>query len=262
MKNFFIGLLVGAGAILPGVSSSVFLVVFGLYEKIINSILHFFKDFKNNFLFLFPLAVGGALSILLFSKVLLFAYEKYYIYTSYVFLGFILGSIPSVIKQSSINKPNFYHILCFIFSLVFSTYLVLIEKENNYNISSFSYWYLILVGLFMSCGIIIPGVSKTAILIILGFYSTYLSSISTLNFTILFPLGIGLLLGSIFFMYIMSFLFSNFKSYTYSLILGFVISSCFVILPDFSFNLEHFIGIILCFSSFYFVKKFEKINNT
>ena len=260
MKNFFIGMLIGAGAILPGISSGVFLVIFGLYEKIVDSILHFFKSIKKNFLFLCPIVLGALLSIFLFSKILLIAFEKYYIYTSYAFIGLILGSVPMIRKQAGISKINIIHAMCFILSFVFSIYLITLEKGNTFNISSFSYLYLLIAGFFMSAGIIIPGVSKTAILIMMGVYSSYLSAISTLNFGVLIPIGIGLILGGLIFMYGINFLFSHFKSYTYFLILGFVIGSCFVIYPGFIFNLEHLIAILIGFICFFFVNKLGKIN--
>lgn len=102
----------------------------------------------------------------------------------------------------------------------------------------------------MSAGIVIPGVSKTAILMMLGMYSDYLSAISNLNFAILIPIGIGLIIGAIIFMYIINFLFSHFKSYTYFLILGFVLGSVLVIFPGFSYSFECILGIlsaIFCF---------------
>ena len=262
MGNFFIGILIGIGAILPGVSSGVFLVVFGLYEKLIDSILHVFRDFKKNLLFLSPIFLGAILSIFLFSKLLLFVFEKYYIYTCYVFLGLILGSIPAIRKQSNIIKPNFLHIMCFILSFVSSIYLIVIEKGNTYNISAFSNIYLIFTGFAMSAGIIIPGVSKTAILMILGNYSNYLTAISTLNIEYLIPIGIGLILGGVFFMYIINYLFLHFKSYTYCFILGFVIGSCFIIYPGFSLDFEYIISILLGFICFCFVQKIEKFKNS
>lgn len=253
-------MLIGAGAILPGISSGVFLVIFGLYEKIVDSILHFFKSIKKNFLFLCPIVLGALLSIFLFSKILLIAFEKYYIYTSYAFIGLILGSVPMIRKRAGISKINIIHAICFILSFVFSIYLALIEKQNIYNTSSFSYFYLIVSGFLMSAGIIIPGVSKTAILMMLGIYTNYLTAISSLDFNFLFPICIGLALGSIIFMYGINFLFSHFKSYTYFLILGFVIGSCFVIYPGFIFNLEHLIAILIGFICFFFVNKLGKIN--
>lgn len=259
LKNFFIGILIGSGAILPGISSGVFCVIFGLYEKLIHSVLYFFKDIKNNFKFLFPIASGALISIFLLSHVLQLAFDKFNVITSYVFMGLILGSLPLIIKQSKVCKITLTHIMCFIITLLFSIYLVLLEHENLFTASTFSTSSLVLIGFLMSAGIIIPGVSKTAILMLLGIYSSYLSAIASLNFSILIPMGIGLFLGGFTFMFVINFLFSNFKSYTYFLILGFVVGSAFVLFPGFKFSPEYIGGIFSSVISFVVANKLSNL---
>lgn len=241
--------------------AGVFCVAFGLYEKLIDSFLHFFKNIKKNATFLLPIILGALVSIFLFSNFLQAAFDNFHIITSYAFIGLILGSVPIVFKQAEVSKITFSHIMCLILSFVFSVYLIVLEKNTIYSLSYFSNSYLILAGFLMSAGIVIPGVSKTVILMMLGIYSTYLSAISTLNFSILLPLGIGLILGSVIFMFLINFLFSYFKSYTYFLISGFVLSSVFVIFPGFSLSFENALGILvagLCFFIAYKLGKFEK----
>ena len=102
--NFLIGILMGFGAILPGVSSGVFCVIFGIYEKLVNSIINFFKDFKTNFLFLFPIGLGGIVGIILFGNVIKYFFSLYKFQSCYAFIGLILGTIPSLFKQASTNK--------------------------------------------------------------------------------------------------------------------------------------------------------------
>ena len=150
LKNFLVGILIGAGAILPGVSSGVFCVAFGLYEKLIDSCLHFFKNIKKNAAFLFPIILGALVSIFLFSNFLQFAFNNFYIITSYAFIGLILGSLPIVFKQSEVSKITFSHIMCLILSFVFSLYLIVLEQNTVYTISTFSNSYLILAGFLMS----------------------------------------------------------------------------------------------------------------
>ena len=79
MKNFLVGILIGIGAILPGVSSGVFCVIFGLYEKLLESVLHFFKDIYKNTIFLFPIISGAFVGIFLLSHVLQIAFNRFYI---------------------------------------------------------------------------------------------------------------------------------------------------------------------------------------
>lgn len=241
--------------------AGVFCVAFGLYEKLIDSFLHFFKNIKKNTTFLLPIILGALVSIFLFSNFLQAAFNNFYMITSYSFIGLVLGSIPIVFKQAEVSKITFSHIMCLILSLVFSIYLIVLEKNAIYSLSSFSNSYLILAGVLMSAGIVIPGVSKTVILMMLGIYSSYLRAISTLNFSILLPLGIGLILGSVIFMSLINFLFSHFKSYTYFLILGFVLGSILVIFPGFTLSFECILGMLLaglCFFLTYRLGKFEK----
>lgn len=239
----------------------VFCVAFGLYEKLIDSCLHFFKNIKKNTAFLLPIVLGALASIFVFSKFLQVAFDNFYTITSYAFIGLILGSVPIVFKQADVKKIIFPHIMCLILSFVFSIYLIVLENSAISSLTSFSNSYLVLSGFLMSAGIIIPGISKTVILMMLGVYSSYLAAISSLNFSVLIPLGVGLVLGSVIFMFIINFLFSYFKSYTYFLILGFVLGSVLVIFPGFSLSFENILGILLaglCFFLTYKLGKLEK----
>ncbi len=221
-----------------------------MYEKIVDSILHFFKDIKNNLKFLLPIAIGTFIGIFIFGNLLKIVFDRFYIETSFTFIGLILGSLKLVIKQANIKKITLLHILCMLITLSFSIYLVALE--NTLNIISYinSNSYLILAGALMSAGIIIPGVSKTVILMMLGLYEIYLSAISTLNLSILLPIGVGLFIGGTIFLFLINFLFKFVKSYTYFGIIGFILGSIFVIYPGFTFDIHGFISIALFFISF------------
>ncbi len=170
--------------------------------------------------------------------------------TSFTFIGLILGSLKLVIKQANVKKIRLTHILCLFMTLSFSIYLVTLE--NTLNITSYinSNSYLILAGVLISAGIVIPGVSKTVILMMLGLYEIYLSAISTLNLSILIPIGIGLFIGGTLFLFLINFLFKFVKSYTYFGIIGFILGSIFVIYPGFTFDMHGFISILLLIISF------------
>ena len=247
--NLFLkGILLGAGAILPGISSGVLCVVFGLYEPIINSILNFFKSIKKNFNFLFPLFFGIFIGIVVLGKVLKYLFFAYPMQIKYAFMGLIIGSIPPIINHS-IKKINFrpYYLLFTLVSFIIGISLVILEKNCDF-VSSISYNFIFLVfsGLIMSAGIIIPGISSTLILMILGIYESYLTAISTININFLFPLGLGIIIGSIFLMRLSKVLFNTFYAQTFFSILGFTLSSVFVLYPGFTFNLNGLIA-VLCF---------------
>lgn len=237
-----------------------FYAPFGLYEKLVNSILNFFKDIKKNFTFLFPICLGVFVGVFLFGNILKILFNKYYIPTSFAFIGLILGSIPLVVKQANVKKVTFLHILCMLVTFSFSLYLVALENNitNSLNINCNS--YLILAGVITSAGIIIPGVSKTVILMLLGIYEIYISAIASLNLSILIPIGIGFAIGGIIFLVLINFLFKIAKSYTYFAIIGFVLGSVFVIYPGFSFNTQGIISIVLLIVSFIAGIKLSNLN--
>lgn len=166
-KDFFIGILLGAGAILPGISSGVICVIFGIYDKLVNSIFGLFKDFKQNFIYLFPIALGGFIGVFSVGNILESLFDTYPIQTRFCFIGLILGSIPMLIKK--INSEHTFKLRYLLFAIFsfFIAYLLVI-LENKLNISNitteFSYHFLILAGILMSIGIVVPGVSNTLIL--------------------------------------------------------------------------------------------------
>ena len=231
---------------------------FGLYEKIIDSIIHFFKDIKNNLKFILPIAIGAFIGIFIFGNLLKIAFSKFYMEASFAFIGLILGSLKLVIKQADVKKITFTHILCLFLTFSFSLYLVALEKTLNIFSNNYSYSSLILAGVLMSAGIVIPGISKTVILMMLGLYEIYLSAISSLNLEILFPLGIGLVIGGIIFLLLINFLFKYVKSYTYFGIIGFILGSALVIYPGFTFDIHGIISIVLLILSFIIALKLSK----
>lgn len=249
LLNILIGILIGAGAILPGISSGVFCVIFGIYEKLINSIVTFFSDFKQNIKFLLPLGIGGIIGVIFFSKIISYFFTNYNMQASFVFIGLILGTIPSLFKQASTNKfLSAKHILIFIFSFLIGIGLIIIEKNFNFNINGFNSQNLLLLiisGFIMSVGIIVPGISNTILLMLIGIYSTYLEAISSVNLSILIPMGIGILVGSLLWIYIMKVLLKKHHTATFYSIIGFTLGSIFVLYPGFSFNMNGIISILL-----------------
>lgn len=281
MVSFFTsivkGIAIGAGAILPGISSGVLCVIFGIYEELVNSILGFFKDMKKNFLFLLPIGIGIFIGVVLFGNLLKYLFLHYEMQTKFAFIGLILGSIPLLFKEAKKenvtysdvflrNKKreeksnNFSSFFCLLLAFTFASYLLYLENHFvvSNSCSSFPTLYLILSGFLMSAGIIIPGVSSTIILTMLGVYSVYLNAISLLNLSILIPMGIGLLLGSALFMILIQFLLKHYHKQTFYAIIGFVLGSVFVLYPGIRFDMTGIFSIILFIISFFIVFSFEK----
>lgn len=255
--NLLKGFALGAGCIVPGISSGVLCVIFGIYDKLVNSILNIFKDFKKNFIFLFPIFIGIGIGVFVFGNILKYLFANHESTIKFAFAGLILGSIPSLIKSSNKDKGFRLHYLLYTISTFFiSIFLIMLENNINYfgNIDA-NFLFLFTSGFFMSIGVVVPGVSSTIILMVLGVYSLYLESISLLNLSVLLPMGIGLICGCIVFLNIINF-FMN-KSYVQTMysIIGFVIGSIFILLPE-NYN---FINIIFFVLSLLISLSFEKI---
>ncbi len=253
LTNCLKGIAIGSGAILPGISSGVFCVIFGIYEKLLNSILNFFSDIKNNFKFLFPILLGSILGIVLFSNILNYCLYQFPIQTKSIFIGLILGSIPTLLKQ--INKKQAFkpcYWLFFLLALFIGISCIFLENTLAIkSLENVSFFYLIICGFFMSFGIVVPGVSSTIILMLLGVYSIYLSSVSSIYLPILIPICIGIIIGGFCFMKLTKFLLEYFYASTFYCIVGFTVGSIFVLLPTFSCFLDVIIGSLSCFLRIY-----------
>lgn len=161
LKNILTGLLIGSGAILPGISSGVILVSLGLYEKLLNSVLSFLSNVKDNLKLIVPIILGCILGVILFGNILNTYYIRYPNISKFCFIGLILGTIPSVIKTANSHSKyiKFKNIMLSFISFLITMFMILVEKNTTNNlttISQYSYFYLILSGFLMSIGIVIP----------------------------------------------------------------------------------------------------------
>lgn len=259
LLNCLKGITIGAGAILPGISSGVFCVIFGIYEKLLDSILNFFCDIKNNFKFLLPIMIGSVLGIILLGNLLNYCLYQFPIQTKSLFIGLILGSIPTLVKEIHTKekfKPS--NLIYFSVALLIGIICIFLENSlNTYTSENVTFPYLILCGFCMSVGIVVPGVSSTIILMLLGVYGIYLNSVSSLYFPVLIPIGIGVILGGFCFMKLTKYLLDCFYVPTFYCIIGFTVGSIFVLLPAFSSIIDVIIGILSTFLGFFLASAFE-----
>lgn len=251
-SNFFVGILIGCGAILPGVSSGVFCVIFGIYEKLVNSILNFFKDLKNNLSFLLPIGIGSFIGVVLFGNIIKYFFNTFRMPACFAFMGLILGTIPALFSEATCNNKCicFKKLLPMFLSFFVGIALIIIENKFNfdytiYNIAS-NPIYLIFAGFIMSIGIVVPGISNTILLMCLGVYPTYISAIASVDLSILIPMGIGILIGSLIWLKLINFLLTKYHSATFLSIIGFTLGSVFVLYPGFTFDIVGLIS-IFCF---------------
>ncbi len=150
--NCLKGIAIGSGAILPGISSGVFCVIFGIYEKLLDSILNFFCDTKKNLKFLFPIFLGIGFGILLFGNILNYCLYQFPLPTKSIFIGLILGSIPSLVKEIN-RKEKFksFYLLFFLLALLIGIGCIFLETSLKIpSFENINFAYLILCGFLMS----------------------------------------------------------------------------------------------------------------
>lgn len=253
IKEFISGIIVGIAKIIPGLSGAVVMISFNLYDKAIRAITNFFDDVYKNFIFLFNLGVGVIVGIVMFSKVVSFFINNYYVYTVSLFVGLIMGGIPIIFRKVNKCKSNY---LILILSFIIITLLSFFGIDNNYIIKNNFTDIIIffIAGILEAVGSVLPGISSTALLMIVGVYDIYISSISNIfnisNFysslRFLIPFSFGLLFGIIFITLIINYLFKHFYQYTFSFIIGVSLSSLFLLLIKVLININNVYCFMFC----------------
>lgn len=260
--NFLKGFIIGLGSIAPGISGGSLAVMFGVYERITSLITNVFYNLKHNFNFYLSVGAGGCIGVLLFSRVIEYLFMNYEAEVKYLFIGLMVGTFPSLIKIANKNGFKKIYIPILILSLAGTMLITLIEKSSAHVFEGYtSFPWLVFYGGVLGFGTIIPGVSASFILMYLGVYETVLGSISNIDISLLFPLGIGFTLTVFAFAKLMQYLLKKAYGYTYYIILGFVVGSIISIFPGFELNLKYlfcmFLFLLGCCSSYY-LGKLEK----
>ena len=231
----------GIANIIPGVSGGTLALTLGIYEEFISAISHFFSNFKKNIKFLIPVFGGIGLSLVLLSGVMKKALSDFPIITALFFMGLVIGGIPLIykkIKDSKEKNISNYIIMGLTFLLVmFLTFSDMIFSNvgtvNLSNMNLFNYLLLFGVGVIAAATMVIPGVSGSLVLILLGYYEPIVSTISDFihmndlvsNMIILIVFGLGVLVGIVGVSKLIEYLFKKYEVKTYYGVLGFVTSS-------------------------------------
>ncbi len=238
VKSGILGFFVGLAVIVPGVSGSAVAIIFKLYEKLLYAIGNLFRRFKLCLLFLLPILVGAILGFVLgffgvqqLLGVLPFA-------TVALFAGLMLGAYPAVINEVKGQKPTSWRIALFILGVVVPLGLsaVSIYASNGTNSLENLQWYHYILFLVLGYGMaltqLIPGLSATALLMMVGYFSPIMDSVSLtywqsnpMVFLVYVCLAIGFLLGLFTLSKGISLLLSRFRAPTFYCICGLSLGS-------------------------------------
>ena len=264
LASFCKGILIGSGAILPGISSGVLCVIFGIYEKLIDSVLNIFKDFKKNVCFLVPLFLGFGVGILIFSKIVNFLLNNFEAQTRFAFLGLVLGTIPLFYKE--VKKEGFNKKYYIVIAIAAIAGLSLFFFNGNLfpTVTEPNLFQSVLLGVAVAGSSIVPGVDSAVILSSLGLYELYVSSVAELNFAILIPAGIGLGIGALVISFIINKLIKHCYTMTFSVIFGLFLSIIPNVLNEScisGFNIGSIFIVLIGFAISFYLGDIENNNN-
>ncbi len=203
--------------------------------------------------FLIPIGIGAGVGIVLFSKIIEYCLENFSVATNLVFVGLIIGSIPMILGKVKEKKLQLGEILSFVICLGIMIYMGIANPEDSNTVITTltvgSFLKIFLVSIISAGAMIIPGISGSFVMLLLGIYTTVLTAVSDFNILILIPVGLGCAVGLLLCAKVIDLLFTKFPHQTYSGILGLMIGSVFVLFPAFAINVEFVVGIVLAIAA-------------
>ncbi len=248
IKNILKGMVIGVANIIPGVSGGTMMVSMGIYDKLIHCVTHLFSEFKKSMKFLIPIFIGMAIALVGLSFIIEPAFENFPLQTSCLFIGLIVGGLPAIwgkVKGKGIKIS--YVIPFLVFFAIVVGLAAMGEKEGNAADLTFSLWScvkLFVVGIIASATMVIPGVSGSMMLLLLGYYNPIVSAIKDFvtalasfdmqgilaGCGILVPAGIGIVVGFFAIAKVIEIIFEKFPLQAYWAIIGLIVASPFAIL--------------------------------
>lgn len=237
---FLKGMGMGAANVIPGVSGGTIALITGIFEHLIDSIKSFdlkavqlllrfrIKDFikHTDLIFLIAVFSGAVVSVFSLAKLLEYLFANYPIYVWAFFFGLILASVYFVGK--TVGKWNLSVIITFIIGSIIAIALSTLSPATQND----SFLYLIICGVVAICSMILPGLSGSFVLILLGNYElVMIQAVSNLEIKILLPVAIGAGGGIILFSHLLSWVYKKFKDQTISILAGFILGSLAILWP-------------------------------
>lgn len=291
MKNVWLlikGVFMGIANIVPGLSGGTIAVSLGIYDDIIHSITKLKSELKRSLRFFIPLLLGLLIGVAFFSRAITYLFDFYPLQTASAFTGLILGGFPILWKefQTSLHlkneKTNYWHWGIFLAMFALITWMGLAEvagtSSHELSLELPTLFGLFFIGIIASASMVIPGISGSLVMLILGWYQAFLSMINgfidalraaDINELLIFGtycafFGVGMLIGIGFISKIIDLLLKKFPSHTYAGIFGLVLASpiaIFADLPikvaviDFSTILFSVLFAVVCFGLTYLLGK-------
>lgn len=248
LKQIFQGMVVGIANIIPGVSGGTMMVAMGLYDRMIHAITHLKSEFKNSMKLLIPIFAGAGIAIIVLSRIFEYLLAVYPIPTNFAFCGLIAGSLPFIFKKVKGHKVTVGKLIPFVIFFAVVILMALLGETDgaaaNVSFSLINVVKLLLVGVVAAATMVVPGVSGSMMLMLLGYYDTILKTINQfidalaaldmhgilVQCGVLIPFGIGVVAGIFLIAKLIEFIFMKAEIHAYYGIIGLILASPIAIL--------------------------------
>ncbi|MGM0507741.1 MAG: DUF368 domain-containing protein [Fusobacteriota bacterium] len=271
--NILNGIIIGGANVIPGVSGGTLAFILGIYEQLTESIGEFFQNKskrKEYIKFLVQISIGGVIGIFLFAKVIGFLYSNYSEFTNFFFVGLIMSSIPFIIKSNKnmeITKGKFLSFLIGFSIIILISYSksdntdMIHAKNPDFIIDNLYLLKLFFCGWIAAGAMVIPGISGSLLLILLGEYQNIIYFVNSRKFIPIIFIAIGAIFGVLFLAKIIDKLLKNHHSLTLYFIIGLIIASIGEIWPkNINWGINIFFDIILVLVGFGVAYLLENLN--
>lgn len=257
IKNILYGIVIGSSMLLPGVSGGTTAIILGIYDRLIKSVSELWKDWRKNGLFLMEIAVGGMIGAGVFAKGMLWLTGAFPYPMIYLFMGAIFGSIPLMVRKAHLQRSTLWHIAFVMLGVMAALGIRFLPKGGF----SGNWGMLVICGIVISIALILPGISTSHILLVLGIYESVLQAVSEMDFVYIGILGTGVITGIFLCTKILEKALSRFPSQTFMAITGFVMTSVYDIFPGIPSGTELVISIGFLITAFVLVAVISLNNN-
>lgn len=248
LKMILKGVVIGVANIIPGVSGGTMAVSMGIYDKIIHAATHFLSEFKKSMKILIPILIGAGLGLVVVARLIQMMFDKAPFQTNLLFVGLIVGGLPAMTKKVKGQSIRLSHIIACVLFFAFVVGLAAIgETEGaaaDLSINAVNIMKLFGVGIITSATMVIPGVSGSMILMLIGYYNPVLNEVNRFidnlvsfnvpglidGCAVLVPFGIGVVVGIVAIAKIIEFIFKKFPYVAYWAIIGLIVASPFAIM--------------------------------
>ena len=250
LRNFIFGTVIGAFMLIPGVSGGTTAIILGIYDKLLTAVSNIFKKPKHSLTLLIPVACGGIVGAALFSGAVLLLIESFYMQSMFFFIGAILGCIPFLIKKSGITLSTLYHAVFALIGMVLVMALRFLPESAGTDGGGVM---LIVCGFIIAVAMVLPGISTSHVLLVMGMYETVWGGLHNMDVCLLSLLGIGGIAGTILTAKAADKAMEKFPCQTYMMIIGFVMTSVYDIYPQNTELSQLPVDIVLCAAGFLLV---------